>query len=122
MVEIIGIDTVFPGIDYVTLRGGQVIGIDKEQVCLYHSQEAADKSDSTECMNRHIKNPEMDDKIHEAVDYASNLFWGEVAGRFGQIKSGDLAPEHDIRFKEEMLKVVKAWLRTNGGDDYAHLS
>ena len=63
MVEIIGIETVFPGIDYVTLRGGQVVGIDKESVCLYHNEEAAQKCDSSDCISRRVVNPELMTKL-----------------------------------------------------------
>lgn len=54
-----------------------------------------------------------DQRLHEAVEQASQAFWSKVAELYPEAKSGDLDPMSDAFLETAMQQVVKAWIRNN---------
>lgn len=56
---------------------------------------------------------DQDQPITEHVRAAQDAFWSEIARRFPEIESGDLAPDADSAFDRACHDVVWTWLGSN---------
>jgi hypothetical protein len=117
MEYIVGLETEFPGVDFVVLKGGQVIGIDMESVMLYQSKEQwLDGRDvPAPCIiKREDASKSFDQETFDkAVEDAVNTFWLSVCPHYPHIKSGDMAPEQELAFKQACETAIKQWVRNN---------
>ena len=52
-------------------------------------------------------------KLRSVTDKAMAVFWSAVAESYPGIKTGDLAPDQQLKFEEACAEVVNAWKREN---------
>ena len=57
------------------------------------------------------------ERIEKAVRDADDAFWGVIAEKFPEIKTGDLSPDAVFTLRLAQEKAVKRWLTSNTEDE-----
>jgi len=58
-------------------------------------------------------------RIANAVQIASDAFWGEIAKAFPEVKTGDFPAEAVVKLEVANTKAVKLWVELNSQEDKA---
>ncbi|PRZ45354.1 hypothetical protein [Paraburkholderia fungorum] len=60
-----------------------------------------------------MTNEQMEKRIEEVAELATEDFWARVASRFPEVKTGDFPPDAHLALKTATEQAIRVWLTFN---------